>query len=100
MAQPQLAIEYAIVPESVGAVRGIFEKNKILPVARFRRDKFFLKRWGGFAYTPTFSRDIRGGFLGAGILRSPRSLAGRYSRIKTFSEVLGESQIHIIMNNH
>lgn len=43
MTQPQLAIEYAIVPESVGAVRGISEKNKILPVARFRRDKFFLK---------------------------------------------------------
>lgn len=41
MTQPQLAIEYAIVPESVGAVRGISEKNKILPVARFRLDSFF-----------------------------------------------------------
>ncbi len=71
MAQPQLAIEYAIVPESVGAVRGISEKNKILPVARFRRDKFFLKRWGGFAYTPTFSKDILGCFFRGG--NSPKS---------------------------
>lgn len=42
------------MPESVEDVRGISEKNKILPVARFRRDKFFLNGWGGFAFLGFF----------------------------------------------
>ena len=42
------------MPESVEDVRGISEKYKILPVHRFRRDKFFLKGWGGFAFLGFF----------------------------------------------
>ena len=88
------------MPESVGAVRAISEKIIILPVRRFPRDEFFLKGWPTFAYTHIFSMDSPGGFLGAEFSEVLGVLAGRYSRAETFSEVLGDSKIHIIMINH